>query len=965
MYKLYTYLSYSILCLLITFSLSAQTVDLKSFNLFGQSGYMIEGKLGVDGMYEFSMYKLGAGNKKEGEVSFSLRPLFKEAFIQNFFSSYEKFLANVTDKPSTMPAAKKLAYPAASQETADSESYRKMEAEASKLFYMFVSGSLIVQNLDDKPVAGEICFEDNIKILRRDYNEESLKKRLKSSWKNYKRQQQQVNQLLKSDSIDLIEKVLQGINDTSNVISQTLFRDSLFSDLDMAELLKPLNKRKFYKKRNKELLMATANQRQEIYQRQVDELSQLRESLLKLGNEIREYTLTIAILDTLKTVEEDFTNISEEVDADYNLTGSESVRMDLMEHNRYMYDIIISSGITTNATRDFKSVSMLIDEYLDCVARSSCFGTEDCTDLGKRMVEDMNLEINRLNNELTNLKSKRRALDRSENISEAEGDNAPSALSDTMNLQQEEALFSQLIEFYKKAVRVRDTIVNRDKEYCKLVEQKGKYESDLERLIDAIPIERYKYNLDNAYAGVFENKTSLKDEIEDRSSLIKEYLEIDKKEKADLENKKRAMIRKLALLEDLLVFKAFKVDSIVVEINEGFIENILMVGTVEEYADKFGNTSFAKGDTLEVTTRTLKFENSSPIGFSRKLDFDAMKGKKLYTKGGEKTHYETYLEDVLDVYIQTHRVGRRDYSPANQIVTLSNPSGKLDYCKKLYKDATFRLFEAKIFSDFVGLDATEPNGLIQTEINKRINILTNRRPFQFLGSEGLRNVWNIGWLAYFEPSVKLSKIEDNNRYLVLDSRDRFVNNQYLPIKYASTLSIKQFENFSAGVDANIFLLDFPNLKSSLYVNYGFRYGRTAVRDSIRTYTNGNVQINPAGALEYGVNTFSHYPKIALNIFEDERYGIALSWQYQWFYLKDNRFEQVANSTFFGDRQVNLEKKAPKFTTFQILTYIEPTSENKGRLFFRYTYNWQQGFWRTGFHQAQVGYSFYLLGRQAK
>ena len=154
----------------------------------------------------------------------------------------------------------------------------------------------------------------------------------------------------------------------------------------------------------------------------------------------------------------------------------------------------------------------------------------------------------------------------------------------------------------------------------------------------------------------------------------------------------------------------------------------------------------------------------------------------------------------------------------------------------------------------------------------------------------------------------------------------------------------------------------PNIKSTFFVNWGFRYGRTGIQDSIRTATNGIVDVNQEAVLEYGVNTFDHSPELIWSVYADERYGFSMSWQHHWFYLRDNGFEQVANTTFFENQVIEPNKSSNQYNTFRFLTTLEQSSSNKGRLFFRYTYNWQQGFWNTGFHQAQVGYSFYLLGR---
>lgn len=84
------------------------------------------------------------------------------------------------------------------------------------------------------------------------------------------------------------------------------------------------------------------------------------------------------------------------------------------------------------------------------------------------------------------------------------------------------------------------------------------------------------------------------------------------------------------------MFKVFKVDSIVMEINEGFIENILMIGKVKEYVDKYGYIKMGKDGKVIFFLWILKFGNFLFIGFLRKLDFDVIKGKKFYIWGGER-----------------------------------------------------------------------------------------------------------------------------------------------------------------------------------------------------------------------------------------------------------------------------------------------------------------------------------------
>jgi hypothetical protein len=284
---------------------------------------------------------------------------------------------------------------------------------------------------------------------------------------------------------------------------------------------------------------------------------------------------------------------------------------------------------------------------------------------------------------------------------------------------------------------------------------------------------------------------------------------------------------------------------------------------------------------------------------------------------------------------------------------------KGETCQNLVKDETSQIFEAKVYSDFVGLsDDREPNGLVQTEISKKVHLNTYRHPIKFSRTRLI----NYGLFSYIEPEITLSKIENNNKRLLLSVKDWIQNNQYAPIKYASTLELRRYQNFSAGFDFNLGLLDLPVLKSTFYADFGFRYGRTAVRDSLRTFQENQV-IREKQASDYGVNTLDFYPKLTWEVRSDERYCFTFTYSHHWYFLRDNRFSQVANNATFENTLENSIRVSREYTRIGLHASLNPNENGKGKLFFRYQYYWQQGFWRTGFHQAQVGYAFYILARK--
>jgi hypothetical protein len=122
------------------------------------------------------------------------------------------------------------------------------------------------------------------------------------------------------------------------------------------------------------------------------------------------------------------------------------------------------------------------------------------------------------------------------------------------------------------------------------------------------------------------------------------------------------------------------------------------------------------------------------------------------------------------------------------------------------------------------LDEQNNNGLIQTEIAKRLNLNTKRIRRSF-------GVW-----AWMEPTVTLSKIEQHNRNLELTAKaDSAKGHAHY---YASTLPIRQHEMFSVGLNTNIGYMDVPAIKTTFSLNVGANFGRTPLGpDSLFRGTN--------------------------------------------------------------------------------------------------------------------------------
>ncbi|MEN0047260.1 MAG: hypothetical protein AAF806_09395 [Bacteroidota bacterium] len=364
-----------------------------------------------------------------------------------------------------------------------------------------------------------------------------------------------------------------------------------------------------------------------------------------------------------------------------------------------------------------------------------------------------------------------------------------------------------------------------------------------------------------------------------------------------------------------------KLDKVNVEFNNGFIENVIVIGDIKE------------GDS---TIYRAKFENYIPLGFSDKFNFSNIKLQSLYCSRANGDRYKLDIQDLIENYYQVLAVGRYDYSPRSSIVEMNIGQG--EYCAVLKKEKTYQILQANIFSDFVGLDASEPNGLIQTEIRRIIPLFT---PIQFSPVQQSNRSTKL--FRYIEPILTLSKIESQNRVLPLINQGDKDSSLY-----QTTLQLKRREQLFVGATLNFFAFSVPNIKTNFYANAGGYFGRTPVAD--------------LSGQEFGVNTFQFTPEVICEITPDERYKLQFRYTHNFLKLRDKRIRQVERlKDLEGYKEASLLNRRNSIQTIEILAQVKPNENANGQFFFRYRYNLQRKA-DVGFQQAQIGYSFNLLGR---
>tara|TARA_R110002050_G_scaffold20348_1_gene57658 strand:- start:48723 stop:50309 length:1587 start_codon:yes stop_codon:yes gene_type:complete len=335
---------------------------------------------------------------------------------------------------------------------------------------------------------------------------------------------------------------------------------------------------------------------------------------------------------------------------------------------------------------------------------------------------------------------------------------------------------------------------------------------------------------------------------------------------------------------------------------DGFIKSVIVKGT-------FGNN-------------VCYFSNKYPIGITTRKNILDLGRVRLYNEIRWGKEY-IYLGDAI-TYKRELGVRTNDYSPANQkvIVTKNDKNGII-----LKKTPSQEIFTLNIFSDFVGINASNPNGLIQTEISKRINFWTKR--IRFLGIGG------IGMFTHIAPVLEISKIEENNRYMPFLNQSIDISNT----NYANPLQVLRYS--TANVRTELNLIDIQT--AALTFNFNFLAGVavTKVKDSAFIQSKLTFVDETINSFGYGAN--------AKFIFNPES---------KWSYTMTGTYLKVNNlNDKFLYRTINngvLTNSSSDILSGELLVAWNTTKDNK--LFGRFRYNWESNNVYNNYSQFQVGFS---------
>jgi hypothetical protein len=330
-----------------------------------------------------------------------------------------------------------------------------------------------------------------------------------------------------------------------------------------------------------------------------------------------------------------------------------------------------------------------------------------------------------------------------------------------------------------------------------------------------------------------------------------------------------------------------------------------------------------------------------------------MKGK-LFAHTKWEIEIDSKKVMVRQPYINVHDIFQfkpvlaketRDYSPENRVLTL-NPGKEYE----LYREKASDIVTLMVYTDFAGLDEDKPNGLLEFDASKKINLWTYR---QRIMPRKLN--FSYGIFQYIRPVFSWTKIEENNRRLELNRSDIIDSaaQSFTSTRYTTTVRTLNHQMYALGGDLNLIYFDMRSLKSEFFVDYGFRYRRFQVIDST-TSPNANfteIIVNSIPAIN-PAHAFSHIAEVRWKVIPEERYGFHMGYSVMSMSLASSGFEfrsQAPDFRFLG-------QPAVKWIMAAELGAFLNTGEDGNKLFLRWRMNWQAGNQRDSFAQVQFGYN---------
>lgn len=307
--------------------------------------------------------------------------------------------------------------------------------------------------------------------------------------------------------------------------------------------------------------------------------------------------------------------------------------------------------------------------------------------------------------------------------------------------------------------------------------------------------------------------------------------------------------------------------------------------------------------------------------------FNFLKKDNLYISLADLIDYKTLLD-----------VDREDYSPQNCVVELK-PSSPVAELKKIKKS---RILTSKAFSDFLGLQRENPNGLVQSEVSTRFLLNTTR------SGEGS---YNLGFASFVEPKLVFSKIEDNNRNILFDQADLDLTE--LPdnrkVFITNPVDLFRHQRFAFDIDFNLLKLNLTQIKSNFRINLSAGINQINSTDTINIIN--SLPVYNIVPLESIINNWKYGFTFMIEVKPERRYGIHFSYDWRRYNILNDGYTFPVNKNLLN--------------TITSEAFIKTSDQSNSTIFFRSRLSFSNPIEEQNFLQLQVGFLFDIFKTKLK
>lgn len=316
--------------------------------------------------------------------------------------------------------------------------------------------------------------------------------------------------------------------------------------------------------------------------------------------------------------------------------------------------------------------------------------------------------------------------------------------------------------------------------------------------------------------------------------------------------------------------------------------------------------------SLEIYTALWKFNNSSLY---------------FWTKLSEVVQYDPPDDsDITELFVVKQQRIIFDVGSANVI--------------RVPETDINNVVQLNIFTDLVGVQEDQPNGLIQVEGAFKTHLFgwSTQRKYR-------QN--NLFFLDHLDANLRFAKIENKLRYL-----DAGIIKGGKAVTFIPSFQLLQYANLETGLKVST--LKFASYKREFNLYYGAGILRTGVRDTTFTTSGTDTTKMPRA---YNVVTLKQSVQLYLKIKATSYMGVDVSAQLIWLKLLDKDVQQSGGSYSRESNSYSaFSSKQNVLFNPQFQVYYMPNKNESKRLYLRCGFVHDIGTKSNNFLNIQVGLS---------